>query len=91
MNKKGEKIDEKERYNEKTVVKQFLMSEKGITFLIDNANVTSLDQVIDYYGAWAHTCPARKFYKNDLYGMLKIIEKHANDDEVKKHFSYLFN
>ncbi|CAD26350.2 hypothetical protein [Encephalitozoon cuniculi GB-M1] len=92
------------RYNEREIIKRFLVSEKGITFLVDHVNRKSsckdtrlskelmekeIDNLIDYYFAWIHSLPVKRSMKMSRYEFLKYLEDFCRKNDVSNLFEFL--
>ncbi|ADM11973.2 uncharacterized protein Eint_080370 [Encephalitozoon intestinalis ATCC 50506] len=103
--KRTEGVERQKRYNEKEIVKKFLVSEKGIAFLVDHTNRTSseedvrlneklirkeVDNLIDYYFAWIHGLPVRKSMNMNRYEFIKYLEEFCMKNDVSNLFEFLF-
>lgn len=96
---------EQKRYNEKDAIKKFLVSGKGITFLVDHINrrearrdthyskqaiEAEVDNLVDYYFAWIHSFPVRKEMQMSKYEFLKYLEAFCGKSDVGSLFEFLF-
>ena len=97
--------EKQKRYSEKDVMKKFLVSGKGITFLVDHVNrkpphrnarrnkeavETEVDNLIDYYFAWIHSFPVRRELQMSKYEFLKYLEGFCTKSDVGNLFEFLF-
>ncbi|AFN83459.1 hypothetical protein EROM_080370 [Encephalitozoon romaleae SJ-2008] len=93
------------RYNEKETIKKFLVSSKGISFLVDHVNRESSNEdvrpnkksiekevsnLIDYYFAWINGLPIRKNMTMSKYEFLKYLEDFCRKNDVSNLFEFLF-
>ncbi|ORD97534.1 hypothetical protein HERIO_607 [Hepatospora eriocheir] len=94
----GEKVEEvkpkKIRYNENAAMKEHLMSEKGLKFLVEaskNKNVSDvsilekIDALIDFYVTWANNFPVKKNIKMTKYEFLKRIENFIKETDFTQN------
>ncbi|AFM98742.1 hypothetical protein EHEL_080370 [Encephalitozoon hellem ATCC 50504] len=104
MDKKETNVMSKQkRYSEKETVKRFLVSNKGISFLVDHVNRGSssesffhskklvereVSNLIDYYFAWIHGLPVRKSMSK--YEFIKYLEDFCRKNDVGNLFEFLF-
>lgn len=97
--------NKQKRYNEKETIKRFLVSGKGISFLVDHVNRGSFNEgahpnkksiekevsnLIDYYFAWIHGLPVRKNMSMSKYEFLKYLEDFCRKNDVSNLFEFLF-
>lgn len=90
---------EKDRYVQSKVIENFLLSSKGLSFLIDKGKIykfdskktldEQIDDILDFYTAWAEECPVRKGYRSDAYTVIKLIEKFCSKKRVQSRYSFI--
>ncbi|KAL6122259.1 hypothetical protein NUSPORA_00726 [Nucleospora cyclopteri] len=81
FNQKEEQKKPKNVYNHKKLMENFMKSNEGLTFLAnsfklneDRTLLEKIDDVIDFYTAWATEFPVRKNLLVDKYEFLKEVE-----------------
>lgn len=87
------------KYNEKNTTKEFMLSDKGIPFLIrvgadfkfyKNNQSKDIENLIDFYCTWTSTFPVRKNLKMSKYDYLKSVEDFCLNRENAQFFEFLF-
>jgi hypothetical protein len=101
----GQQTSKKKRYNEAEIMKSFLVSGRGLMFLVDNARgnrgagpesrsntalKSEINNVIDYYLSWANGFPVRRTLKTSRYEFLRHLEDFCSKSEIEKLFDFLF-
>ncbi|KAH9410983.1 hypothetical protein HK407_09g13970 [Ordospora pajunii] len=107
MNRKKAKPTDSthKKYNESDVIKKFLVSSKGVSFLVDHVNrkrlyesnrasadtiMKDVDNLIDYYAAWIHSFPVRRSMQATRYEFLEYLECFCERADVCGLFDFLF-
>jgi len=99
-------IEDNKRYNEKEIVKRFLVSEQGVTFLINHARRDrkirhsakpdkkairdQVNNIIDYYLAWVNKFPVRRSMRVSRYEFLRHLEEFCSKNNILDLFDFLF-
>ncbi|KHN69117.1 hypothetical protein M896_090410 [Ordospora colligata OC4] len=107
MDRKKAKTSESthKKYNESEVIKKFLVSSKGVSFLVDHINrrrlyesthvdtdiiMKDVDNLIDYYAAWIHSFPVRRSTNITRYEFLEYLESFCERADVCGLFDFIF-
>lgn len=85
-----------QRYKESDIIKKFLNSDKGLSFLSKTMKdhrfdiksdkiLPQIDFLIDFYLSWASSVPVRRVLKYSKYDFLKILEEFCeNSKDIKQ-------
>lgn len=102
----SDEANRRKRYNEKEIIKRFLVSEKGIPLLVDNVREgrrgtggvcpnresmrREVDNIIDYYFGWINSFPVRRGSAMSRYEFLKYLEDFCMKNNAMSLFDFLF-
>ncbi|KAI5178982.1 hypothetical protein PAEPH01_2584 [Pancytospora epiphaga] len=100
---KNQKDKKAKRYNESEIIRTFLGSSEGVSFLAGARDVMCresgmgaarssemkerIENLIDFYTSWTNNFPVRKNLKVSKYEFLKFVENFCSKSDINQNFS----